>query len=847
MKKKIRGVKRRDIQLDFDLYRVNVPIRGLSDASLSVVDLWPEGAKQTIMFLHGYAGCLDSWEFQINHFVRNYRVVAPDLRGHGQSDAPFTQYTMPELVADLQTIVEELNFPEKFILVAHSFGGSIAVEYANAYPERLEKLVLLSTAGEYPLPKIADLLLRIPSAFYRLWWDYRPRWDADIHVMKRMMSNNLRKWQGWSLLRDISMPCLVVTGEQDRYFPRYVFEEVGEMIPNAEVHDIGSAKHKVQLERHQAVNRVIERFIEGNHRKSWRGQAQAANIFSNRIWLKHYGKETPPTIPFPRRPLTTFLESTADWLPKRTALIFYGTKLTYRQLNRQVNQFAQVLHGLGVKLGDRVMIVLPNMPQMIIAYYATLKIGGVVVLPNPDADATQIMQQLTQTGSTVLVTLCDFSPLAQKIRANCHIKHIIFADLRHVVSRRVYHKLITRWRLNENEAQTETDALVEPLGPRMAELMRDAPIEAPSVKVSSTDLAAIMFTSGTTDAPKGVCLSHANLVANALQTRHWFADLRYGKESCLSVIPLLHSYGMTNAMNIPITIGATIILLPVFDVEQVLEHIKLYKPTIFPGVPSMYTAINQVANVRNYGLSSIKACISGSAPLPVEVQEAFEKLTQGRLIEGYGLTEASPITHANPIHGVRKPGSIGIPIPNTEAKIVDLQTGADLPAGQIGELLVRGPQVMMGYWSQDGRIDRQSVMKNGWLSTGDVAIYDTDGYFQLINRKRDTIIFGDYSVYPRDVEEVLYENSKVMEAAVVGVGRAETGQKVKAFVVPRPGSHLTVEELLDLCRRRLEEYAVPWQIEFRDELPKSFIGKVLRRLLVQDEESIKMAGQKVER
>lgn len=846
MKKKIRGVKRRDIQLDFDLYRVNVPIQGISDACLSVVDLWPEGAKQTMLFMHGYAGCLESWEFQINYFARNYRVIAFDLRGHGQSDAPFTQYTMPELVADLDAIVETLNLPEKFILVAHSFGGSIAVEYANAYPERLEKLVLIATAAEYPLPRVADFLLAIPSALYRLAWDYRPRWDAEIHVMKRMMSNNLRHWQGYSLLRSISTPCLVMTGEQDRYFPRYVFEEVGKIIPGAEVHDIGSAKHKVQLERHQAVNRVIERFIEGDERKSWRGRADANHYFKDRIWLKNYAKETPPTIPFPRRPLTSFLESTADWLPKRTALVFYGTKLTYRQLDRQVNQFAQVLHGLGVKHQDRVILVLPNMPQFVIAYYAILKVGGVVVLPNPDADAQQIMQQVSETRSTMLITLCDFSPLAQKIRANSQVRHIIFADIRQVVSGSGYNNLMARWRLKENDSQEQTDALVEQLGERMSVLMKDAPIDAPPVSVSSDDLATIIFTSGTTGAPKGVCLSHANLVANALQTRHWFADLQYGKEKCLSVIPLSHSYGMTNAMNIPITIGATIILLPVFDVQEVLEQIKQYKPTLFFGVPSAYMAINQMSNLRHYGLSSIKACVSGAAPLPIEVQEAFEKLSKGRLIEGYGLTEASPITHANPFHGARKPGSIGIPIPNTEAKIVDLQSGADLPPGQIGELVVRGPQVMMGYWGADGQIDRESAIKEGWLYTGDVAICDNDGYFQLINRKRDTITFGDYSVYPRDVEEVLYENHKVLEVAVVGISTATMGRKIKAFVVPRPGSMLTAEELFDLCRRRLEEYAVPWQIEFRDELPKSFIGKVLRRLLIQDEDEEKQVSKTID-
>jgi long-chain acyl-CoA synthetase len=303
----------------------------------------------------------------------------------------------------------------------------------------------------------------------------------------------------------------------------------------------------------------------------------------------------------------------------------------------------------------------------------------------------------------------------------------------------------------------------------------------------------------------------------------------------------MHSYGMTAAMNVPIALAATIVLLPVFELNEVLEHIKKYKPTIFPGVPAIYTAINHAPNVRSYGLSSIKACLSGAAPLPVEVQEEFEKLTRGRLVEGYGLSEASPTTHANPLYGVRKIGSIGVPLPNTDAKIVDLVTGEDVSVGSIGELAVRGPQVMHGYWNEREHVDKaESVLRDGWLYTGDLAVMDSDGYFQIISRKRDTIMAGEYSVYPRDIEEVLYENSKVLEVAVVGVTSpdpAVPGQRVKAFVVPRPGTKLSKEELLELCRRRLEAYAIPWEIEFREELPKSFVGKVLRRLLVEERET----------
>ncbi|MDX1522754.1 MAG: alpha/beta fold hydrolase, partial [Anaerolineae bacterium] len=812
MKKKLRGLKRSDVKLDFDLYRKNVPIQGIAHNDLSVIDIWPERVEQTIVFVHGYAGCAETWEHQINHFAATYRVIVPDLRGHGQSDAPLTQYTMPELVADLDTIANTLDLPEKFSLVGHSFGGSICVEYANAHPERLEKLILIATAGEYPLPKMAALAYRLPLDILRPLWRYRPRWNAELHVMKRMMLNNLRQWQGWSLLRNISTKTLVITGERDRYFPRYVFEEVGQMIPGAEVYDVGSAKHKVQLERHQAVNRAIERFITDRPR-SWREHTAPTE---RRPWLASYGEKIPLTVPIPRQPLTKFLEGAADWEPKRTALVFYGTKLTYQQLEQKVNQFAHILHGLGVKKGDRVMMVLPNVPQLVIAYYGVMKIGAIAVMANPEADARQVATQINHTDPKILVTLRSFDSLVREVQAETKIEKIILAEIRSAVSGKVYRKLMARWGMGDADSDPDSDRL-DPACLLLSDLMRDADPSPPGVEVSSEDLAAILYTSGTTEEPKGVCLSHANLVANALQTRHWISDLYYGQETCLSVVPLTHSYGMTTALNVPLALAATIVLLPVFEIKQVLEHIRTYRPTLFPGVPSMYAVINQARNVREYGLDSIKTCISGAAPLPIEVQESFEKLTRGRLVEGYGLTETSPVTHANPLYGVRKIGSSGVPIPNTDANIVDLVSGEDLGPGQVGELMVRGPQVMQGYWNDEAATE--AVFDGEWLYTGDVAVMDEDGYFQIISRKRDTIFSGEYSVYPRDVEEVIYENNKVLEVAVVGVPTDGQGDKVKAFVVPRPGTSLSKEEILDLCRRRLNHYEVPWEIEFREELP----------------------------
>ncbi|MCY4069847.1 MAG: alpha/beta fold hydrolase [Chloroflexi bacterium] len=828
MKKRIRGLKRAIFQLDFDLYRVKVPIPGYDGSHLSVIDLSPQDIEQTIVFQHGFAGVAESWEYQLTHFAHQFRVIAPELRGHGQSDAPHSEYDMRELVEDLQAVVTSLNLPQKFVLIGHSFGGAICVEYANAYPERISKLVLVATAGEYPLPKAASLLFHIPIKIAVPFWRYRRKWDAEYHVLKKMYLNALHQWQGWSLLRNITAESLVITGERDTYFPRYIYDDVAKMMPNAEVYDIGSAKHKVQLERHEAVNRAIERFILAAQHSSWRSESVLDRLNRGRPWLSHYHLDTPHTIPIPNQPLFRFLESAADWRPKRIATVFYGKTMTYRQLEARVNQFARGLSKIGVGAGDRVMIVLPNTPQFLIAYYAILKINAVVVLSNPDANEQLIASQAQDTGAKVLITLSAFSELADLIQRTTTAQTLVFTRIgKHVTTSQS--KAFGR-----HKHPTQSDEVIAGrIGKFMSDLMNDELATPPQIPVNPKDLAVISFTSGTTSKPRGVCLTHRNLVANALQTRHWMPEIEYGEETVMAVVPFEHSYGMTAAMNLPILIAAKIVIVSVFELKQVLEQIKRHKPTLFPGVPSMFTLINQAPNVRSYGLSSIKACISGAAPLPVEVQEAFEKLTRGRLVEGYGLTEAAPVTHSNPLYGLRKIGSIGVPLPNTDAKIVDLVDGNELPAGEIGELIVRGPQIMRGYWRSPE--ENESVLREDWLHTGDVAIMDDEGYFKIISRKRDTIFTGDFSVYPRDVEEVLYENNKVLEAAVVGVGRESGKQKIKAFVVPRPNTTLSKEELVSLCKRRLEEYAVPWEIEFRQELPRSFIGKVLRRMLFEEE------------
>ena len=341
MKKRIRGLKRAVFQLDFDLYRVKAPIRGYPDHHLSVIDLDSRAVSQTIVFQHGFAGVAESWEYQLAHFATQYRVVAPDLRGHGQSDAPRSEYSMAELVEDMNDVVNALEVSKQFILVGHSFGGSICIEYALRYPERIAKLVLVATAGEYPLPKIASLLFHIPVRFALPFWRYRRRWDAEYHVLKNMFNNNLHGWKAWGKIENISNETLVITGERDNYFPRYVYDDVAKGIPGAEVHDIGSAKHKVQLERHDAVNRAIERFVEMSKRSSWRAVSAVDQLSRGRPWLGHYDKDIPHLIPIPERPLFRFLERAADWTPKRIATEFYGKTLTFGELDARVNQFAE--------------------------------------------------------------------------------------------------------------------------------------------------------------------------------------------------------------------------------------------------------------------------------------------------------------------------------------------------------------------------------------------------------------------------------------------------------------------------------------------------------------------------
>jgi long-chain acyl-CoA synthetase len=820
------------MEVDLELYREEVVVSENPLIRLSAIEVSPEEPIGTIVMIHGYGGYAMQWQYQLKAFADRYRVIAFDLRGHSHSDAPYSRYDMAEFQHDLDTLLERLDVQLPFVLMGHSFGGAIATEFAHRRLHDVSRLVLVATTGEYTLFPGGAQLLGLPLAVLRpIRRVVRKQLHAPAHVLKFTYFNAMTAWNGWSMFKDLRMPVLIIRGDRDQVYPSAAFEQVARNIPDCEDVNVGASSHLVMLERADAVTRAVERFLGERGDRKWRDPAGSeGRLLAGRPWLSHYEKGVPATLGFPRRPLYRLLRSAARRHGRRPAIQFGGRAVTYHELDNEVNRLANALRSLGVEKGTKVMILLPNCTQFVIAYYAILKAGGVVVSSSPTNHRDELRRQIEDSGSEALITLTLFAKMVRDDLNRPPLRAVIFTNIKDYFGP-LLRVLFTMQR--ETREGHRLDGSLKKGEYAWVQLCKQHPPSAPKIDVRHDDVAVIQYTGGTTDKPKGVMLTHYALLANTLQTRHWVTGLREGHERVLSVVPFSHVYGMTAAMNVAVALGGCMIVMSSFSTIEVLQAIKRFHPTLFPGVPTMYMAINQASRVRRYGISSIKACISGAAPLPVEVQEAFEKLTRGRLVEGYGLTEASPVTHANPLNGLRKVGFIGIPLPGTDARIVDLADGVTpVAARQIGELAVRGPQIMKGYWGLGEETDKV-LTADGWLLTGDVARMDEDGYFQLISRKKEMILAGKYQVYPRDVEEVLYEHPGVKEAAVVGLDRAPD-QRIKAYVVPREGSRLTKEELIALCKRRLEEYAVPWDIEFRDELPKSFVGKILRRLLVEE-------------
>jgi long-chain acyl-CoA synthetase len=552
--------------------------------------------------------------------------------------------------------------------------------------------------------------------------------------------------------------------------------------------------------------------------------------YQNKPWIKNYEEGVPDVINIEKTPLPEFLEKTAKEFPDKMALTFQGFTVNYRELNDMVNRFADCLYSFGIKKGDSVAILLPNVIPCVIAYYSIIKLGGIAVMNNPLYSDRELEYQFNNSGAKLLITLDLLGRRMIGLRSRTKIKEIIYTSIGDYLPfpKNILFPLVGKKKGLAADVPKADNVY------RWKEVISKNYANAPKVKLSFEDVAMYQYTGGTTGVSKGVMLTHANLSTQVQQVRAWFPKFNRGEEIMLGALPFFHVFGLTVAMNFSIYMGWGDILIPKPQPEQLLEAIGKFRPTFAPLVPTMYIGMLNHPNIDKTDMTSIKGCFSGSAPLPVEIIKDFEKKTGAVIVEGFGMTESSPVTHVNPFAGgKRKAGSIGLPISNTESRIVDLNDGkTDLPVGEIGELIVKGPQVMMGYWNMPG--ETAETLSDGWLHTGDIAKMDPEGYFYIVDRKKDMIISGGYNVYPRDVEEVFFEHPKVQEATAIGIPHPTRGESVKVFVVLKEGETATKEELIEHCKKSLATYKLPTEIEFRKELPKTNVGKVLKKNLRQE-------------
>ena len=550
-------------------------------------------------------------------------------------------------------------------------------------------------------------------------------------------------------------------------------------------------------------------------------------------WLKLYPEQIAKNVYYRADTLPQLLKYAANEYPKHKAIHFMGKEMTFKTLYKKTLQFAAYLQHLGVKKGDRVAVMLPNIPQTVISFYAILQAGAIAVPVNPLYQEREIEFIMKDSGAKVIITLDMLYNRVERVMKQIDLEHIIVTSIKDYLPfpKNIIYPFIQAKEQGKPPTITSSNSthLFTQTLKSKESVLKEVPINF------EEDIAILQYTGGTTGFPKGVILTHQNLVANTSMCRQWLYKMEKGKEKMLAVMPLFHVYGLMTVLVLSVMEVYKMILVPKFDASGLLKTIHKQKPTVFPGAPTIYIGLMNHPDISQYDLSSIKGAISGSAPLPVEVIEKFEEKTGGKIVEGYGLTETSPVTHVNFLwdNEIVK-GSIGVPWPGTDAAIFSLESGEILPVGEVGELAIKGPQVMKGYWNNEEETNK--VLKDGWLLTGDIAYMDEKGYFYIVDRKKDIIIAGGFNIYPREIEEVLYEHPAVMEASVVGVKDPYRGETVKAFIVLREGMTVTEEELNQFMRRKLASFKVPRIYEFREELPKTAVGKVLRRQLKKESE-----------
>ncbi len=556
-------------------------------------------------------------------------------------------------------------------------------------------------------------------------------------------------------------------------------------------------------------------------------------------WTKHYPKTVEGSMHYDELPLQHFFTESAKAYPEHEAVHFLGKSITYEDLHNQAVSFANQLIKLGVKKGDRVAIMLPNSPQSIISYYGILMTGGIVVQTNPLYVERELQHQLSDSGAKLIVCLDSVLPRVQKVMEQTPLELIIVTSIPDYLPfpKGMLFPLVQKKQGIPKVKVEYSDRIL-----RFTKLVKEGSLQQPDVEVTSTDVALLQYTGGTTGLAKGVILTHYNLVVNAQQCDAWLYKAKPAKERVLGVMPFFHVYGMTTVMNVAVLKAQTMVLLPRFNPKDVLKTIEKQKITLFPGAPTMYIALCKQEDITEYDLTSVNACISGAAALPLEVQQKFEKLTNGRIVEGYGLTETSPVACANPIWDKRKPGSVGIPWPDTDVMIFSLERDGPAEIGEIGEVFIKGPQVMSGYWNRPE--DTSQTFHGDWFKSGDMGRMDEEGYVYIVDRKKELIIASGYNIYPREIEEVLYEHEAIVQAAVIGVPDEYRGETVKAFVVLKEGSSVTEEELKSYCAKRMAAFKLPKYYEFREELPATLTGKILKRVLLDEERTKRDAHEK---
>lgn len=552
---------------------------------------------------------------------------------------------------------------------------------------------------------------------------------------------------------------------------------------------------------------------------------------SEKLWLANYDEGVPQTIEYPNIRLFDFLDQSAEKYPDKVCTIFNGAEITYGEMRSITNRLAHAFVDLGVKKGDRVGLFMPNTPQFIMAYYGLLKAGAVVVATNPLYTEREIIYQANDAGVELMVLMTNNYEKIKSIQDQTKIKQMIVTNLKEALPpvTRVLFTLLREKKSGFKVTLRDNDIWMKDL------IEKYDGSKPPDIGLVPEDTALFQYSGGTTGVSKGVIAQHKAVVANALQIGSWNPTAVEGNEVICLAIPLYHVYGMVAGLNYGMAVAATMVTVPdPRNIPDVLKNLTKYKTTIYPGVPAMYNAINNNADVLagKYDLSSIKFCISGSAPLMRETKETFEKITEGKLVEGYGLSEAPTASHCNPVMGENRSGSIGMPLPDVNCMIVDVDDGKTvLSPGEVGELILQGPQVMRGYHNMP--TETKNSLRDGWLYTGDIAYMDEDGYFYIVDRKKELIKPGGFQVWPREVEEVISNNPKVLEVGVAGIPDAQSGEAVKAWIVLKPGETATLDEFREWCKKDLAAYKVPKQIEFIDELPKSTVGKILRRELVR--------------